>query len=447
MKIELLKKIENKSAKIGIVGLGYVGLPLLVAFGEAGFSVTGYDRSTMKVDTIQAGISDIIDISSERVLKLIKNNMILVSSEKACLNGLDIIIICVPTPLTKSYEPDTSYITEAINDIKSTWENGKCIILESTTYPGTSREMIHDVLTNVGYKIDRDYLVAYSPERVDPGNKKYCVENTPKVVGGISIDSMSVAEAVYGTIVNQVVPVKSTEVAEMSKLLENSFRSINIAFINEMALLCERMNIDIWETIEASATKPFGYMKFTPGPGVGGHCIPLDPLYLSWKAKEYNCFNRFISLSHEINQSMPEHIVIKAMEALNQHSKSINNSKIIIIGMAYKEEINDVRESPSLKIYDSLKSLGANIQYCDPLVPSFIDEKGNKQESLELEKFRASDFDLVIFLACHSIFDLEQIAMDSKMILDTKNILSNHYPEKTVQVGTKSLVNTKVEEV
>lgn len=437
MKKELLKKIENRTVKIGIIGLGYVGLPLLVAFAESGFLVTGYDKSKKKVETLKNGISDIIDVPSVRIEPLIRSEKIYISSKKECLKQLDIVIICVPTPLTKSYEPDVSYIVEAVEDILCTWERKKCIILESTTYPGTSREMIHQVLMNKGYQLDRDYAVAYSPERVDPGNKKFHVENTPKIVGGVSLDSTSMGEAVYGTIVNQVVTVKSTEVAEMSKLLENTFRSVNIAFINEMALLCESMGIDIWETIEASSTKPFGFMKFLPGPGVGGHCIPLDPLYLSWKAKEYNFFSHFINLSHEVNQKMPDHITIKAMESLNLHSKSIKDSTILLIGMSYKENIDDVRESPSLRVYDNLVSVGANVTYCDPLVPNFIDGTGVKRETIEIQDLTLSGYDLVVLLTCHDCFDIETIENESNLILDTKNKLVNKSLSKVIKIGTK----------
>lgn len=438
MKQELLKKIDDKTAKIGIVGLGYVGLPLLVAFAKKGFQVIGFDKSDKKVETLSKGISDIIDISSVELASLIKSGMAKVSTEKKSLTNTDIIIICVPTPLTKSYEPDTSYINESVDNIVENWGCNKCLILESTTYPGTSRELIHKVLVDKGYLLDRDYLVVYSPERVDPGNHKFQIENTPKVVGGMSIDSTLIGKKLYSTIVEEVIVVKSTEVAELSKLLENSFRSINIAFINEMSIMCERMGIDIWETIEASSTKPFGFMKFLPGPGVGGHCIPLDPLYLSSKAKEHNFFNRFIPLSQEINQRMPDHVVIKAMETLGLHNKSLNGSNLLIVGMSYKENIDDVRESPSLALYEKFKESGANVQFLDPLVSKFKDKNQNNQYSIEINYPKMSSYDLVVLVTLHNELDIDQIAQNSQLILDTKNYLTNRYPEKTVRLGTKT---------
>lgn len=438
MKKQLLKKINERTAQIGIIGLGYVGLPLAVAFAESGFSVMGYDKSLTKVETLRAGKSDIIDISSERLANLIENTKFRITNSKEPLIAMDILIICVPTPLTKSHEPDVSYIKEAVNDILETWDIGKMILLESTTYPGTSREMIHDVLTKKGYRLDEDFLVGYSPERVDPGNKIYHVENTPKVIGGISKDSTEVGTAIYQTIVQEVVPVSSTEVAEMSKLLENTFRSINIAFINEMALLCEKMGIDIWETIDASSTKPFGFMRFLPGPGIGGHCIPLDPMYLSWKAKEANFFSRFISLAQEINESMPEHTVFKAMEALNQKAKSLNQAKILLVGVAYKENIDDLRESPSLKIIEALEKSGGDVDFCDPLVKNFFDTKGQKRHTIELDYGLFKKYDLVILVSCHSCFDLVEIAKNSQLILDTKNVLSNQYQNITIRIGDKA---------
>lgn len=438
MKKDLLKKIDERTAKIGIIGLGYVGLPLAIAFAESGFSVMGYDKSLKKVETLRAGKSDIIDIPSERLAKVIENTTFRITNRKEPLVAMDILIICVPTPLTESHEPDVSYIKEAVNDILDTWDIGKMVLLESTTYPGTSKEMIHDVLIKEGYRLDEDFLVGYSPERVDPGNKIYHVENTPKVIGGISKDSTEVGTAIYQTIVQEVVPVSSTEVAEMSKLLENTFRSINIAFINEMALLCEKMGIDIWETINASSTKPFGFMRFLPGPGIGGHCIPLDPMYLSWKAKEANFFSRFISLAQEINESMPGHTVFKAMEALNQKKKSLNQAKILLVGVAYKENIDDLRESPSLKIIEGLEEAGGDVDFCDPLVTNFFDKNGQKRHTIDLDYELFKKYDLVILVSCHSCFDLTEIAKNSQLILDTKNVLSNQYQDITLRIGDKA---------
>ncbi|TKI36304.1 nucleotide sugar dehydrogenase [Bacillus cereus] len=438
--MKLLKKIEKKEAKIVVMGLGYVGLPLAISFAEKGYAVTGFDLSENKVQLINCGKSDIIDIHSERVADVIKRGLFSGTTSKQCLGEADIIIICVPTPLTQSYEPDMSFINAAMNDIQHHFCPGTMIILESTTYPGTSREIIQKPLDEAGYLLDEDYYICYSPERVDPGNTLYKTENTPKVVGGISKKSMEIGQALYSEIVQRVVPVATTEVAEMSKLLENTFRSINIAFINEMALLCEKMNIDIWETIDAASTKPFGFMRFNPGPGIGGHCIPLDPMYLSWKAKESKFFSRFIELAQETNQMMPEHMVYKAMTALNRVKKSINDSKILLIGMSYKENIDDLRESPSLEIFKRLQEVGAEVSFCDPLATTFHDKRGKVHTSIALNYPAMNNYDLVILLTCHDIFDRKEIAQNSSLLLDTKNYLNKKYSNITIRFGD-SLVN------
>lgn len=437
MKEQLLRKINDRTAKIGVIGLGYVGLPLAVAFAEAGFYVMGFDKNEAKVEELKKGSSTILDVSSKSIKKVLSSGNFQADSNKKSLKGLDCLIICVPTPLTDSYEPDISYIQEALDLIHTQWENQTLLILESTTYPGTSKEMIYEVFTQKGYTADKDFMVAYSPERVDPGNQKYCIQNTPKVVGGITKDSLEVSTLLYQTIIDTVVPVSSTEVAEMSKLLENTFRSINIAFINEMAQICEKMEIDIWETIAASATKPFGFMKFLPGPGIGGHCIPLDPMYLNWKAKQTNSSSRFIELAQEINRDMPIHVVTKAMEALNQHQKALNGSKVLMVGMAYKENSNDLRESPSLSIFEELQKAGSQVAFCDPLADSFIDKHGSKQYSIELDYTLFKTYDLVILLVNHGCFDMDKIAVASQLILDTKNSLQNRYPKKTIRIGDK----------
>lgn len=435
MKDQLVWKIKNRTAKIGVIGLGYVGLPLALAFAEVGFTVTGFDKSEMKVASLKQGESDILDVSSEVVEKVIASGHLQVSSQKKSLKGLDFLIICVPTPLTDSFEPDLSYITEALVAIHSEWESQTFIVLESTTYPGTSKELIHEPLIQKGYLADKDFMIAYSPERVDPGNKKFQIKNTPKVVGGTTKESLEVSTLLYQTIVDQVVPVSSTEVAEMSKLLENTFRSINIGFINEMAILCEQLGIDVWETIQAAETKPFGFMKFSPGPGIGGHCIPLDPMYLNWKARKKNVSSRFIELAQEINRNMPKHIVRKAMEVLNQHQKALNGSRVLLMGMAYKENSNDLRESPSLQIFNELQKAGSIVAFCDPLASSFIDKFGCIKKSIELDYTLVETYDLVVLLVNHTCFDMEQIAAKSKLMLDTKNSLNNQYPEKTVRIG------------
>lgn len=434
MKNNLLKKIENRTAKIGIIGLGYVGLPLAVAFAKTGFIVQGYDQDAQKIAVLKKGESDVIDIQAEQLKPLILNKQLKVSMSKESLSGMDVLLICVPTPLNEHYEPNVSAIESAVQTIIQEWSDERLIILESTTYPGSSRELIYDVLLKTG-KLDKDFLVAYSPERVDPGNQTFNVENTPKVVGGINQDSLEVTSALYETIVEQVVPVSSTEVAEMSKLLENTFRTINIAFVNEMLQLCESFGIDVWEAIDASSTKPFGFMRFLPGPGVGGHCIPLDPMYLSWKAKENNFFSKFIEIAHEINHKMSDYLMVKIMELLNKQKKSVKGSKILLLGMAYKENIDDLRESPSLEIYENLTKLEAVVDFCDPLVKEFRDKKGTIQETIPLDYDVFGTYDLVVALVSHDCFDKKAVINKVTLILDTKNIFKNEESNNVVKMG------------
>ncbi|WP_260490118.1 nucleotide sugar dehydrogenase [Listeria booriae] len=428
-------KFENKEANIAVVGLGYVGLPLAVAFVEKGFHTIGYDVSEKKVTALRQGVSDIADISNETLQCCLDTNDFELSSQPACLQEADAIIICVPTPLTEAMEPDMHFIEHAMQDIVRYAKQEVFISLESTTYPGTTRELICGPMLEKGYTLGHDFFACYSPERVDPGNKKFHTLNTPKVVGGINEKSKELGEILYGQVIDTIVPVNSTEVAEMSKLLENTFRSINIAFINEMALLAEKMGIDIWETIEAASSKPFGFMKFTPGPGIGGHCIPLDPMYLSWKAKAKNFYSRFIELAHETNHLMPEKMVEHAAEALNLHQKAINGSKILLIGMAYKENSNDLRESPALHIYEQLVTRGADVAFCDPEAPVFRDRRGNMQQSTAVDYEAFATYDLVIIITPHQLFDLEQIGAHSQLILDTKNVLKDAFQEKKWTYG------------
>ncbi|MBC2160798.1 nucleotide sugar dehydrogenase [Listeria booriae] len=433
----LITTFKNKEATIAVMGLGYVGLPLAVLFAEQGMNVIGFELSMDKVCLINTGVSDIMDIPSERLKKVTSNERFVATTDATELGDADAIIICVPTPLTASYEPDISYINNAVDIIRENMTPNTLIVLESTTYPGTSRELLLDPIEKSGFTLGEDFYICYSPERVDPGNKTYQTENTPKVVGGIGEASTNAGIALYETVINQVVPVASTEVAEMSKLLENTFRSINIAFINEMAMLCDKMGIDIWETIEASSTKPFGFMRFNPGPGIGGHCIPLDPIYLSWKAKEANFFSRFIELAQETNSQMPEYIVQKAGTALNTVKKSLNGSNILLVGMAYKEDIDDLRESPSIPIFENLVEQGANVSFCDPLATTFRDKDGEIHTTVDVDYEKMSEYDLVIVLTCHKALDKEKIAKHSSLILDTKNVLPKQYKEKTICFGNK----------
>ncbi|EUJ23135.1 nucleotide sugar dehydrogenase family protein [Listeria grandensis FSL F6-0971] len=432
---QYIAKMDQKTAVIAVMGLGYVGLPLAVSFAEAGLEVIGFELSARKVALVNAGQSDIMDISSVRLEKVVTTGKLHATTNVQDLHAADAIIICVPTPLTKSYEPDISYITNAVTMIQDNMSPNTLIVLESTTYPGTSRELLLAPLEAAGWRLDDDFYICYSPERVDPGNKTYQTENTPKVVGGIGKASTKAGIALYQKVIHEVVPVASTEVAEMSKLLENTFRSINIAFINEMALLCEKMGIDIWETIDASSTKPFGFMRFTPGPGIGGHCIPLDPIYLSWKAKEANFFSRFIELAQETNKQMPDYIVQKAGATLNTVQKSLNGSNILLIGMAYKEDIDDLRESPSIPIFENLQEQGANVSFCDPLASTFRAKDGTIHKSVAVDYEKMADYDLVMLLACHQVLSKEKIAKHSRLILDTKNVLANQYSEKTARFG------------
>ncbi|MBA3927441.1 nucleotide sugar dehydrogenase [Listeria rustica] len=432
---KIKNNLNKKEAVIAVMGLGYVGLPLAISFAEAGFQVIGFDPSEPKVTLVNQGKSDIMDITSERLSKLIGKERFVATTDPESLAKADAIIICVPTPLTKSYEPDISYIVSAVDMIRANMTVNTVVVLESTTYPGTSKELLHAPIAKDGWKLDEDFYVCYSPERVDPGNKTYQTENTPKVLGGMTPISMQVGTALYEQVIDHVVPVASTEVAEMSKLLENTFRSINIAFINEMSLLCEKLDIDVWETIEASSTKPFGFMRFNPGPGIGGHCIPLDPIYLSWKAKEVNFFSRFIELAQETNHQMPEHVVHKAMKTLNSKQKALSGSRVLLLGMAYKENIDDLRESPSISVYENLVKAGASVDFCDPLATKYRDDDGVIQETIPLDYNYFASYDLVIMLTCHDLFDKEQILANSDLILDTKNVMSSFGSSKVARFG------------
>ncbi|CAD5902614.1 UDP-N-acetyl-D-glucosamine 6-dehydrogenase [Carnobacterium maltaromaticum] len=435
---KLSEKIRDKKAKIGIIGLGYVGLPLAVEFAKYGFEVTGFDINKEKVMQLNSGSSYIIDIPTSELEEVVQNGHLKATTEFEQLSGMNAICICVPTPLTKSQEPDMSYITNSVSKIKQYMKKGTLIILESTTYPGTTEELIQEELENIGYQVGVDFFLCFSPERIDPGNTVFQTKNTIKVIGGTTKNCSNLGEMLYEKVIKELHVVSSTKVAEMSKLLENTFRSINIAFINEMALLSESLELNIWEVIEASATKPFGFMKFCPGPGIGGHCIPLDPMYLSWKAKGVNFYSHFIELAQETNKKMPEHISRKASEALNFNSKSIRNSKILLLGMAYKPNIDDIRESPALDIYELLKKEGANLDYFDPMVKSFKNENGDVIEGLKTLGNQIEQFDLVIILTNHQLFDMEEIFMKSQLILDTRNAMNGKEHQKLFRIGDGS---------
>ena len=367
-----LKKFADRTAVVGILGLGYVGLPLAVVFADAGFKVIGIDPIQSKVDELNQGKSYIIDVPTESIEKHVRSGAFVASADFSRLREVDAVSICVPTPLRKTGDPDLSFIISATEELAKYIHPGMVIVLESTTYPGTTREMVQSRLEEVsGMKVGVDFFLAFSPERVDPGRKDFTTINTPKVIGGITADCGEVATAWYQQAIQIVVPVSSAEVAEMAKLLENTFRMINIGLVNELSLMCDRLGVDVWEVIDAAATKPFGFMKFTPGPGLGGHCIPIDPLYLSWKLKTLNYTARFIELASEINTGMPRYVVSRIQDALNTQSKALKGSRVLVLGAAYKPDIDDLRESPALDVIHLLQQKGATVQYHDPFVSSF----------------------------------------------------------------------------
>lgn len=418
----LLKRIRERDAIVAILGLGYVGLPLAIETARAGFQVIGVDLDPYKVKKIGKGESYILGIKDEWIYSVVEKKKLSATSDSQVLKNTDIVVIAVPTPLSKSKTPDMSYIVRAMEDIKSHFIPGKLIILESTTYPGTTRELIIGEMEKSGFVLDKDFYAAYSPERVDPGNTVYNTKNTPRVIGGASQESTEIAAAFYSEVIDTVVTLNNCEEAEMTKLLENTFRAVNIGFINELAMMCDRMGINIWNVIEGAKTKPFGFMPFYPGPGIGGHCIPLDPMYLSWKAKHYGFFNRHIELATEINDNMPDFIVDKLLRLMNKHKKLLNGAKVLLLGVAYKSDVDDARESPALAIYEKLKMAGADVKYYDPYVSSFHDGYGNKVHGLEtLGKEMLRKFDLVILITPHKIFDYKFIAENANLIFDTRN--------------------------
>lgn len=431
----LKEKIKQKSAKVGVIGLGYVGLPLALELSNSNYTVFGIDVNVEKINSLKEGKSYIQDVEEINLKKNVNDGLLKPTTDFSELRNLDAVSICVPTPLTKTQEPDMSYVNSAVKKIKDYMHKNLLIILESTTYPGTTEELIEKELFDEGYQAGKDYFLCFSPERVDPGNNKYNTKNTPKVIGGTTEKCTELGKLLYGEVINELVPVSSPKVAEMSKLLENTFRSINIAFINEMALLCDKLGIDIWETIEASSTKPFGFMPFYPGPGIGGHCIPLDPMYLSWKAKDINFYSRFIELAQETNKSMPKHILNKVSQALNAYSKPIKGSKILILGMAYKPNVEDLRESPSLDIYELLKENGAQIDYNDPYAKLFKDKDLNTVHSIDLEYDKLNYYDCVLLLTNHSAYNYEKVLDNAKLIVDTRNAFKKFKSSKVIKVG------------
>ena len=418
---DLINKIEKKEAIVGIIGLGYVGLPLLIRFAEEGFRVIGFDIDEKKVKKLNKKVSYIHHISS-RLLEKIGDKFIATTDFRR-LNEPDCILICVPTPLTEKKEPDLRYIERTVELIKQRLRKGQLIILESTTYPGTTEELILGKLSQTGLKVGKDFFLAFSPEREDPGNKKFSTKSIPKIVGGVTSNCTKVSSLLYSKIIDKVIEVSSPKVAELTKLLENIYRSVNIALVNELKILANKMGIDIWEVIDAAATKPFGFTPFYPGPGLGGHCIPIDPFYLSWKAKEFDFPTRFIQLSGEINTSIPYYVVERVIDALNKQKKSLNGAKILILGVAYKKDVDDMRESPALTIINILKDKGAEVIYNDPYIPKLTPTRryNFNMESVELSEELLSSIDAAIIVTDHSVYNYSWIVEHSPLIIDTRN--------------------------
>jgi len=419
---KLIARFEDHSASIGVIGLGYVGLPLAVVLAQAGFHVIGVDNSAEKVALLKQGRSYIEDVPDEVVSALVREGSFEATTDVEALSNVDGVSICVPTPLRKTGDPDLSYIVSATQSLKKALHSGMVVILESTTYPGTTREMVLPELEESGLKVGQDIFLAFSPERVDPGREDWTTINTPKVIGGVTPVCTEVACAMYGGAMDRIVPVSSTEVAEMTKLLENTFRAVNIGLVNEMALMCDRLGIDVWEVIEAAGTKPFGFMKFTPGPGLGGHCIPIDPLYLSWKLKSVKYTARFIELASEINTNMPRVVVARLQDALNDQRKPIKGSRILVLGVAYKPDISDMRESPALDVIGLLKEKGADVVYYDPFVPQLSHEGWDLQSLPDLMK-GAEESDAVVIITNHAALDYDGLAEHASLIFDTRNAM------------------------
>jgi UDP-N-acetyl-D-glucosamine dehydrogenase len=436
-KDQLLEKLESRTAKIGVIGLGYVGLPLAVEFARAGFEVVGYDVSDRVVNLINEGRSHIADVPASAVAALVKERRLEATSDPTRLRELDAISIAVPTPLAKTRDPDMSYVVSATETVANNARVGQIIILESTTYPGTTRELLQPAMEARGFVIGRDVFLAFSPERVDPGNERWNTKNTPKVVGGITPQCSEVAAALYGACIDSVVPVSSPEAAELTKLLENTFRSVNIAMVNEMAIVCDKLGVDVWEVIDAAATKPFGFMRFTPGPGIGGHCIPLDPHYLAWKMRTLNYKTRFIDLASEINSEMPAYVVEKVADALNDERKAVNGSRILILGVAYKRDIDDVRESPALDVIRLLEELGAEVSYHDPYVPTFH-EDGVRHASIALSDEELKRSDALVIVTDHTSVDYQRLVNRASLIVDTRNATKRTTPGRARIVSLSS---------
>lgn len=419
---DLIKKIERREAHCGVIGLGYVGLPLALELARAGFKVTGIDLDENKIKAINEGRSYIVDTKDEEIAEPVKAGKFRATNDFSVIRELDTVNICVPTPLRKTKDPDLTYVVSAVNEIKQYLHKGMLVILESTTYPGTTDEVVRPALESSGLEVGTDFALAFSPERIDPGNERFNTKNIPKVVGGTTPTCAQVAKSLYEASVDTVIPVSSTQVAEMVKLLENTFRSVNIGLVNELAQMCGALNVDVWEVIDAAKTKPFGFMPFYPGPGLGGHCIPIDPFYLSWKAKMNGFDARFIELAGAINESMPRFVVEKITDALNRHEKSVRGSRIHVMGVAYKAGVNDIRESPALTVMKLLQEKGAILSYTDPYIPHMHDE-GFELSSVEAKNGFMGGIDCVVILTAHPGIDYAGIQKAAPLVVDTRNAL------------------------
>lgn len=422
MKQQLIEKISTRTLRVGVIGLGYVGLPLATTFADAGFHVTGLDINQQRVDQANEGQSYISDVESSELQRLLDTDRLVFSTDFSALRDIDAVSICVPTPLRKTRDPDISYIVAATRNIREYLHAGQLIILESTTYPGTTDEVVLPELESTGLKAGSDFFLAFSPERIDPGNAHFGTKNTPKIVGGITPDCTELAKAYYGAAIEQIVPVSSARAAEMTKLLENTFRAVNIGLVNEIAIICEKLNINVWEVIDAAATKPFGFMRFLPGPGLGGHCIPIDPHYLSWKLKTLDYTARFIELAAEINSSMPRYVVNKISDGLNEQRRSLNGATVLLLGVAYKRNVSDVRESPALDIIQGLLDRKTVVLYNDDYVPALSLPGDRTLHSQPLSSGLLQAADCVVLVTDHDYYDIPMVVQEARTIVDTRNM-------------------------
>lgn len=436
----LRQLLDSKEATIGVIGLGYVGLPLAVAFAKAEFRVIGFDRMADRVASVNHGDSYIADVTSAELKDLVDpvSGKLMATTDTCLLKDCDAICICVPTPIAKNRNPDLSYVASVTDDLVKSIRKGQLIILESTTYPGTTRELLLPKLEATGLKCGEDFFLAFSPERIDPNNKSHNIANTPKIVGGMDENSTSIACLLYSQVAESIVPVSSPEVAEMTKLFENVFRSVNIALVNELAQLCDHMKVSVWDVINAAGTKPFGFMKFLPGPGVGGHCIPLDPYYLSTKAREFDFHTRFIELAAGINEHMPYYVTQRVMDALNQRCRAIQNTEILLLGVAYKKDVGDYRESPAVKIIELLLKKGALVSYHDPLVP-VIEVQGRTMNSVPLDDAGLKRADCVLITTGHSAFDYPHIVNTARLVFDSRGATMNINSDNLIRLGESGM--------